>query len=303
MRGSITGSAISLSIVKTFQETTIEKPTRPLNLDDMKENWSHKLLLQKSSLMSMESCSVTLTQTVVAIQTVANSYCDNLTRLGTLLSLTSDGLPVAYTVEELYDRVVELKTQMKSDKQQLIELQTLFSYVRKMMDSVAETSFLVGAEYVSLQASSRLNEAETQIKQEMDKTERLELEYLHIENESIKQFSKEKEKAEKEKTNNKDLKLSIDDVQRKVDELVPVNELDVPEEADIPITAIQETFSEEQKSGDLSIFNSDEDIKISVKSEEDEDPGFRSDGEMESERTDDKPDDNGEPPRYKFPTF
>ena len=59
-----------------------------------------------------------------------------------IFSLTSDGLPVAYTVEELYDRVVELKTQIKSDKQQLIELQTLFSYVRKMMDSVAETSFL-----------------------------------------------------------------------------------------------------------------------------------------------------------------
>ena len=138
----------------------------------------------------------------------------------------------------------------------------------------------------------------------MDKTERLELEFLLIENESIKQFSKEKEKAEKEKTNDTDLKLSIDDVQKKVDELVPVNELDVTEEADIPITAIQESFSEEQKSGDLSIFNnSDDEIKISVKSEVDEDPNSRSDSEMESERTDDKPNNNEEPPRYKFPTF
>ena len=57
-------------------------------------------------------------------------------------SLTSDGLPVAYTMEELYDRVVDLKMQIKSDKQQLIELHTLFYYVRKLMDSVAETSFL-----------------------------------------------------------------------------------------------------------------------------------------------------------------
>ena len=69
-----------------------------------------------------------------------------------IYSLTSDGLPVAYTVEELYDRVVELKTQMKSDKQQLIELQTLFSYVRKMMDSVAETSFL-GETYLKADVS------------------------------------------------------------------------------------------------------------------------------------------------------
>ena len=138
----------------------------------------------------------------------------------------------------------------------------------------------------------------------MDKTERLELEFLLIENESIKQFSKEKEKAEKEKTKDMDLKLSIDDIQKKVDELVPVNKLDVTEEADIPITVIQESFSEEQKSGDLSIFNnSDDEIKISVKSEVNEDSEFRSDSEMESERTDDKPDNNEEPPRYKFPTF
>ena len=69
-----------------------------------------------------------------------------------IYSLTSDGLPIAYTVEELYDRVVELKTQIKSDKQQLIELQTLFSYVRKMMDSVAETSFL-GETYLKADVS------------------------------------------------------------------------------------------------------------------------------------------------------
>ena len=60
------------------------------------------------------------------------------------LSLTSDGLPVAYTREELYDRVSELKIQIKRDKSNLTELHTLFSYVRKMMDSVAETSFLGG---------------------------------------------------------------------------------------------------------------------------------------------------------------
>lgn len=100
-----TGSAISFSIVTSFQESNLEKPNYSLNLDNMKENWSHKFLLQQSRLllmiylrsqnisnlncsaMSMESCSVTLTQTVVALQSVANSYCDNLTELGTLLRL------------------------------------------------------------------------------------------------------------------------------------------------------------------------------------------------------------------------
>lgn len=127
----------------------------------------------------------------------------------------------------------------------------------------------------------------------------MELEFLLLENESIKQFSREKEKTEREKTNDTDVKLSIDDVKRKVDELVPVKESDLPQEADISITAIEESESEDQKSGDLlSIFNSDDEIKISIKSEVDDVPGLKSG----SERTDDKQDDNDQP-RYKFPTF
>lgn len=133
----------------------------------------------------------------------------------------------------------------------------------------------------------------------MDKTERMELEFLLLENESIKQFSKEKEKAEREKTNDMGVKLSVDDVKRKVDELVPVKESDLPQEADIPITAIEESEREEQKSVDLlSIFNSDDEIKISIKSEGEDDPDLISG----SERTDDEKEDNDEP-RYKFPTF
>ena len=109
MRGSITGSALSLAMVTSFKESTLEKPTSSLNLDNMRETWSHKFLLQQSrlsnlkkdfenpfnnpffilncSVMSMEACSVTLTHTVIALQTVATSYCDNLTQLGTLLRL------------------------------------------------------------------------------------------------------------------------------------------------------------------------------------------------------------------------
>ena len=139
----------------------------------------------------MESCSVTLSQTVVAIQASANKYCESMSELAALFrsglditllycmhfitaidwmswlvsssqqqtswiicflcwnSLTSDGLPISYTQEELYDRVVSLRTNIKQEKQQLTELQFLFNYVRKMMESVAETSFL-GLFYNSL---------------------------------------------------------------------------------------------------------------------------------------------------------
>ena len=57
-------------------------------------------------------------------------------------SMTGDGLPIAYTQEELYDAVVSLRSQIKKDKELLSEPDILFSYVSKLMDSVAETSFL-----------------------------------------------------------------------------------------------------------------------------------------------------------------
>ena len=56
--------------------------------------------------------------------------------------MTGDGLPIAYTQEELYDTVVTLRSRIRKDKELLSELDILFSFVSKLLDSVAETSFL-----------------------------------------------------------------------------------------------------------------------------------------------------------------
>ena len=56
--------------------------------------------------------------------------------------MTGDGLPIAYTQEELYDTVVTLRSQIRKEKELLSELDILFSFVSKLLDSVAETSFL-----------------------------------------------------------------------------------------------------------------------------------------------------------------
>ena len=130
--------------------------------------------------------------------------------------MTADGLPIAYTQEELYDKVIFLKTQIKQDKGQLVELETLFSYVRKMMDSVAETAFLVGAEFASLEASTRLATAESQVvssycivmfvawltavkvRQELYNVSKAETDLLNVEKDSIDKWSKDKKKLDSE---------------------------------------------------------------------------------------------------------
>jgi len=161
----VSGTVLSFSTVTSFKERDLKPVDKALGLEHRqdKAQWSHKFVLQQSSVLSVESCSVTLSQTVVALQDCAQSYCQHLTRLTAIISMTGDGLPIAYTQEEIYDTVVRLRAEIKKDKEQLSELDILFCYVSKLLDSVAETSYLVGADFASLQASSRLASAQAQV--------------------------------------------------------------------------------------------------------------------------------------------
>merc|ERR1711879_1074457 len=116
-------------------------------------------------------------------------------------------------------------------------------------------------------------------------SEKMELEFLLLEKESIKQFSKESKE------------LSIEDIKIKVDELVPVLEpVTQAQEGDILITANEESVREENKIGDpFSIFNSEDEIKISVKSKEEE--------EDDTGMSDSDEADVNDVLKYKFPTF
>ena len=125
----------------------------------------------------------------------------------------------------------------------------------------------------------------------MDRSEKMELEFLLLEKESIKQFSKENETSKENK------ELSIEDIKIKVDELVPVLEpVTQAQEGDIRITANEESVREENKIGDpFSIFNSEDEIKISVKSKEEE--------EDDTGMSDSDEADVNDVLKYKFPTF
>ena len=44
--------------------------------------------------------------------------------------------------QELYESMVRLRLEVKSERQQLYDLKLLFQYVRKLMEASAEISFL-----------------------------------------------------------------------------------------------------------------------------------------------------------------
>eukprot|EP00092_Neocalanus_flemingeri_P001710 GFUD01001825.1.p1 GENE.GFUD01001825.1~~GFUD01001825.1.p1 ORF type:complete len:322 (-),score=132.62 GFUD01001825.1:198-1163(-) len=288
------------SILSYQAESGLGRPEASLKLENIQQKWSHKYLLQQSSVLNVESASVTLTQTVVALQACAQSYCSHLAQLTGLLTMSSDGLPLAYSNQELYDMVVELRGILQIEKEALLELGVLFTYVRKLLDSVAETAFLVGAEYASLQASSRLATAEAQVKEELGMADRAEQELLQVERDNVIKIGKEKKekkldpewvKGEVEKLDNIEIPLipNTDEVKVTVKESENTNDEGSP----------QESFTFDRNSDELIkiTVRQDEDdfIKISIKEDEDDN---------ESEGLEDEENDLNNPPfKYKMPTF
>jgi len=298
------GAGIS-SLLSYKVESDLAKPEASLKLENIHQEWSHKYLLQQSSLLNVESASVTLTQTVVAIQDCSRSYCSHLKQMTSLLTMSSDGLPLAYSSMEIYDMVVELRGIIKMEKEALLELGTFFTYVRKLMDSVAETSFLVGADYASLQASSRLASAEEQVKAQLGLAEWAEQELLSVEKDNVLKVGKKEEVK----------KLDTEWVEGELNKLETV---EIPkalntEEDDVNVTVREsesdtnDKESSENKgftfdsNGDelikISVRESDDDqIKISIKKEEDEVKSDDDEQEIKNENIS----SNFE---YKMPTF
>ena len=150
----------------------------------------------------------------------------------------------------------------------------------------------MGAEYASFQASTRLAEAESQVKTELDQVEKTELDLLTVEKNSIETWSKEKRnlgEAEMERM------LHNSEILKQVKEF---SEIDKPGEEIIISSKEEESFANDanEVKDPFSYLNSlDESIKITVKEESDE--------REENESDDSDVDKEEEIPRYKFPTY
>merc|ERR1712243_323398 len=152
-----------------------------------------------------------------------------------------------------------------------------------------------GAEFASMQASSRLAEAELQVKEEMDKAAQLEQELLFVEKESIENWGKKEENEKVRKT-----QIDIDSIKKHVESLSDVQI--TPQDDDIKITSIGEMGDKDERSNPKLfdfLDNSDDQIKITIKDQDSEDEDFKNADTLDSDT--DK--ESEEPPKYKFPTF
>eukprot|EP00090_Calanus_glacialis_P003417 TRINITY_DN12530_c0_g1_i1.p1 TRINITY_DN12530_c0_g1~~TRINITY_DN12530_c0_g1_i1.p1 ORF type:complete len:215 (+),score=95.73 TRINITY_DN12530_c0_g1_i1:280-924(+) len=214
--------------------------------------------------------------------------------------MAHDGLPLAYTSQEIYDNVVELRGILKREKTALVELGVFFTYMRKLMDSVAETAFLAGAEYASLQAAARLASAELQVKEELGMAERAEQELLVVERENVVKVGKEE---------NQRVKLDTEFMKEEIKKFDKNEAVELPNTDEMKVTIFENEVAKDEEESPFSFErNSDELMKISVR--EDDDDGNIKITIKEADDEDLKPVDKEEDDinsnpysQYKMPTF
>merc|ERR1719220_3295383 len=77
------------------------------------------------------------------------------------------GCPLPTPAGEIYDKMVELRLELRREKRQLAELDLLFGCCKRVLENAGETAFLVGAEFSALQAGERVAGAERAVEQSL----------------------------------------------------------------------------------------------------------------------------------------
>jgi hypothetical protein len=167
-RNGVAGFCLASGLVLTERTEGGNKPEKSVTFTDPPP-LTHQFVLKQASVLSVEAVSRVLTHTVIALQEQNTCYCEMLRELIGIFELGGDGLPLVMTSQQIYEKMVSLKSQINSEKKAVQELHLLFIYVQKLMDAAAETSFLVGADYASVQASERLRSAEREVQKKWTK--------------------------------------------------------------------------------------------------------------------------------------
>lgn len=64
--------------------------------------------------------------------------------------------------------MVQLRHTISVKKKEILDLELLFEYVKKLMDANAEVNFLTGSEFSSLQTSERIHAASEHLKKQLE---------------------------------------------------------------------------------------------------------------------------------------
>ena len=184
-----------------FQESSLpDMPEKAISFPSENE-LTHKFLIRQSSILSSEAASRVLVFLVTAFDACLLRYLEANKELANLYEMSSD-----FSLTEAgSQRVLELRSVVLDKKKELLDLQLLFAYVRKLMDLNASVNFLVGEEHVSDLTSERIHSTSQHFEKQMESFKMAELDLAQAQAAHIKKSlnkETETETVENEKSLN-----------------------------------------------------------------------------------------------------
>eukprot|EP00088_Acartia_fossae_P034401 TRINITY_DN3532_c0_g1_i18.p1 TRINITY_DN3532_c0_g1~~TRINITY_DN3532_c0_g1_i18.p1 ORF type:complete len:366 (-),score=69.41 TRINITY_DN3532_c0_g1_i18:91-1188(-) len=248
-----------------FKEKELEKLPAGQTIEIPSPNLSHSFLVKQASQLSLESSLVLLNRSLSAYLDFTQQHSQDLISLAGIYEMQSDNLPMIFSNQELYNKMVELKIKIKEDTVKLTELCLLLDYAKKLLETAVETCFLVGNSHLASSASEQLNRIDMLLETERQKLDALRqdlrmAEVSHIDSTSSSDKSKKEEHEVVGEKNPPQMEKLVEGL-KKVDPLTQQSD-----QEDFKILRHQDDEKLETESPAFKFQdNSDELIKISVK--------------------------------------
>lgn len=138
------------------------------------ESLSHEFLIKQASIIAVEAASRVLIQMTVAILDAHEEYCKSLNKLSSLISRFETEVGLCSGDDAFWMEMIAIREETNRLKADVLSLESRMQSIASLVDAVAQTAFVNGAEYAGICANERLLSAERQIKSAAQKTTSLE---------------------------------------------------------------------------------------------------------------------------------
>jgi len=133
-----------------------------------KEDLTHSFLLRQANILTIDSITRVLSETMSAIEDYHAQY---RRLIEMLMDLMEDSRCATDTRAELINcKQIVVRSSIEDMKKSILELESYLESVSRLAHASAETAFLANAEYASVALMERLNSIVCQVKDIKDKT-------------------------------------------------------------------------------------------------------------------------------------
>ncbi|XP_013397227.1 diablo homolog, mitochondrial [Lingula anatina] len=160
LKGSVGASLFTLHAKNTTNDENSPGGIQTVNPVHL----SHPYLIRNAAVSSVDAATTLLTQIVTALLQAQKEYIEAVSHLLTVMEANLKVLGNPAAEQQVWDMIMEARVNMNEKAMARQELETLYAFTEKLLNSAAEAAYAAGAEYASIAASERIYSAQTQLK-------------------------------------------------------------------------------------------------------------------------------------------